>query len=149
MRRIRPTRSIACVAVVLGISAFAGVPAAFAADATTTTTAPTAAPGGDAPTTTAAPVPVKVDVKARSYAYTPKRLSLPAGQRVTVQLTSTDVRHDFAVNGRGLKNKVIVTVNPKKTATGTLTLPKPGKYTFYCTIQGHRAAGMEGKITAR
>jgi nitrite reductase (NO-forming) len=142
MKRVLPTRSIACVAVALGMSAFVGVPAAFAADATTTTTTPTSA-------TTAAPVPTTVSVRARSYSYTPKRLSLPAGQRVTVQLTSADVRHDFAVSGPGFKSKVIVTVNPKKTATGTLTLPKPGKYTFYCTIQGHRAAGMQGTITAR
>ena len=24
---------------------------------------------------------------------------------------------------------------------------KPGKYTFYCDIPGHRAAGMEGTLT--
>ena len=29
--------------------------------------------------------------------------------------------------------------------TLTLTL-KPGKYTFYCTVPGHRQAGMEGTL---
>ena len=26
---------------------------------------------------------------------------------------------------------------------------KPGKYTFYCDIPGHRAAGMEGTLTVK
>ena len=26
---------------------------------------------------------------------------------------------------------------------------KPGKYTFYCSIPGHRAQGMEGTLTVK
>jgi uncharacterized cupredoxin-like copper-binding protein len=32
--------------------------------------------------------------------------------------------------------------------TLSLTL-KPGTYKFYCTVPGHRAAGMEGTLTVR
>lgn len=32
----------------------------------------------------------------------------------------------------------------------TLTLSlKPGTYKFYCTVPGHRAAGMEGTLTVK
>jgi len=32
-------------------------------------------------------------------------------------------------------------------ATRTLSLKlKPGKYTFYCSVPGHRQAGMEGTL---
>jgi uncharacterized cupredoxin-like copper-binding protein len=34
-----------------------------------------------------------------------------------------------------------------KTAKGGLKLTKPGKYTFYCSVPGHRSNGMQGTIT--
>ena len=40
------------------------------------------------------------------------------------------------------------TVSPGGTSTDTLTL-KPGKYTFYCPVPGHRAAGMVGTLTVQ
>ena len=129
----------AAVVVALAMSSVGALPAG-AADVTTTTTAPASS------STTAQPAPVKV--RAKSFKFTPSKLRLPSGQPVTIQLTSTDTAHDFAVSGPGLSGKVIVKVTGKKTATGTLKLPKAGKYTFYCTLPGHRAAGMQGTITA-
>ena len=126
---------------VVMVVALAGVVPAWAADSTTTT-APTS---GTTATTTQ---PATVKVRAKSYKFTPSKLKLPSGQPIPIELTSTDTRHDIAVSGPGLSGKVIVTANGGKTSTGTLRLPKKGKYQFYCTIQGHRAAGMQGTITA-
>ena len=39
-------------------------------------------------------------------------------------------------------------VSPGKTASLTVTL-KPGTYTFYCPVDGHKAAGMKGTLKVK
>ena len=102
--------------------------------------------GGGLATASAAtkPAPRKIKVEARSFSYSPKKITVKAGQNVAIVLHSEDQRHDFTITGKGK----IADANGGKTDTGTFKLTKPGKYTFYCSIPGHRAAGMEGTITA-
>ena len=38
-------------------------------------------------------------------------------------------------------------IAPGSSATLTVHLSKPGKYTYFCTIPGHRQAGMVGTLT--
>src|SRR3954454_18035132 len=92
----------------------------------------------------AKPSPVKIKVDARNFAFAPKQLQVKAGQKVTVALHSTDSTHDFTVQG----GDTVVEVGGDKTKSGSFTLAKRGKYIFYCSIPGHRAAGMHGPITA-
>jgi plastocyanin len=50
--------------------------------------------------------------------------------------------HNFAIKDKDFKLEVD---SGKRVATGTVTLP-PGTYEFECTIPGHAAQGMKGKI---
>ena len=51
----------------------------------------------------------------------------------------------IAVEGNGV-DKDGATVQPGGTSTVTVKL-KPGTYTFYCPVDGHKAAGMKGTLT--
>jgi plastocyanin len=56
-------------------------------------------------------------------------------------------QHDIAVTGNGVNGKGPVVSNGG-VSRFSVTL-KPGKYTFYCTVDAHRAAGMEGTLTVK
>jgi plastocyanin len=67
---------------------------------------------------------------------------------VTLQSTNkSSTPHDIAIQGNGVNDKGPI-VSGGKTSTVKVTL-KPGAYTFYCSVPGHRQAGMQGKITVK
>jgi plastocyanin len=58
---------------------------------------------------------------------------------------SSGIQHGIAVEGNGVdKDGPIVQPGNKSTLTVTL---KPGKYTFYCPFDSHKAQGMKGTLT--
>jgi mono/diheme cytochrome c family protein len=55
--------------------------------------------------------------------------------------------HDIAITGGGV-SQIGAIVSNGGVSTVSTTL-KPGKYTFYCSVDGHRAAGMQGTLTVK
>jgi uncharacterized cupredoxin-like copper-binding protein len=108
------------------------------------------AAGATAPAAAAAAKPApgarEIDVSAESFEFDPDRIEVAAGENVAINLTSEDVFHDFVVQLSKKKTKEIVAVKGGKSKAGGLVLTKAGTYAFYCSVPGHRAAGMEGKI---
>lgn len=79
-------------------------------------------------------------------AFTPHRVTVAAGE-VVVELTSQPAApHTFTIEE--LDDREVVRADGGQTARGTVEL-EPGTYTFYCSIPGHRQAGMEGTLTAQ
>lgn len=107
--------------------------------ATTGTPAPPSSPAAVATTLKLAANP------AGQLAYTSKQLSAKAG-KVTVDFSNASpVEHDVAIaQGSSVAGQTPVFTGGSKALTLTL---KPGSYTFYCTVPGHRQAGMEGTLT--
>jgi plastocyanin len=71
------------------------------------------------------------------------KLSAKAG-KVTITMTNpSPLQHDVSVKGGVSAKGPVVGQGGKSTVTVTL---KPGKYTFYCSVDGHEAAGMTGEL---
>ena len=81
-------------------------------------------------------------------AFDQKSVSAKAGN-VTIDFNNAQpLQHDVAVadsSGKVLGQTDLVS---SSTATTSVNLT-PGTYTFYCTVPGHREAGMEGTLTVK
>jgi uncharacterized cupredoxin-like copper-binding protein len=81
-----------------------------------------------------------------SLAFEKSSLTAKAG---TVRLVATNpqpIPHNISLEGPGGLDEHGKTV-PKGGSSQVSAKLKPGKYTFYCSVPGHRQAGMEGTLT--
>lgn len=83
---------------------------------------------------------------AGGLAYTTTEATSEAG-KVTIDFKNPQpLAHDVAIEDSGGKEiaKTDVITEGEDSTTANL---KPGDYTFYCTVPGHREGGMEGTLT--
>ena len=81
-------------------------------------------------------------------AFTQTALSAKAGN-VTVDFTNqSPLTHDFCVQ-QGSKQLGCTSTIQGATTSKTFSNLKSGSYTFYCSVDGHEAAGMKGKLTVK
>lgn len=76
-----------------------------------------------------------------------KTLSSSAGRVTIVLSNSAPLSHNVSIEGQGV-NQQGKTVGQGGTSKVSATL-KPGTYTFYCSVPGHREAGMQGTLTVK
>jgi plastocyanin len=81
-------------------------------------------------------------------AYNTKTLSAKAG-KVTIDFSnSAPLSHNVTVESPS--GSVVGATPTFQGGSKTLSLTlKPGTYKFYCTVPGHRQAGMEGTLTVK
>jgi len=85
----------------------------------------------------------EIPVVGDAFTFTPTAITVAAGEDVTIALTAEDIGHDIYVKGIGH----VVHADAGETATGGIRLDQPGTYKFWCTVSGHKKAGMTGTIT--
>jgi plastocyanin len=133
-------------------STAAEAPAAATAtsEAATSTTgsAPAPATTTTQPAAPAAAVSTKLALAADPGAqllYNSKQLSAKAGT-VTIDFTNASpLEHNLTI----AQGSTVLGATPTFTggAKGLTVKLKPGTYTFYCSVPGHRQAGMEGTLS--
>jgi plastocyanin len=86
---------------------------------------------------------LSLQADASQLKFNTNKLSAKAG-KVTITMTNpSPLQHDIAIKGGVNAKGAVVGQGGKSTVTVTL---KPGKYTFYCSVDSHESAGMNGEL---
>jgi plastocyanin len=141
----RRATNISTLVLALGAIAVAGCGSSKSSSSTTPAAPSTAS--SSTPSAPAGAAQLKIAASpSGQLKFEPSTLSGKAGT-VSIDFTnSSSVEHNFTLaNSSGAQIGATPTFQGgSKTLTVSL---KPGTYKFYCTVPGHRAAGMEGTLT--
>ncbi len=110
----------------------------------------------------------KYTIQETDFAYSPITITVPENQSITLEFKNTGlVEHDFVIQKIGLTDVVgnesgghgagghdmgdaefdlHVSTIPGKSSTIQFTPTEAGTYEFFCTVKGHKEAGMIGKM---
>jgi uncharacterized cupredoxin-like copper-binding protein len=108
----------------------------------------------------------RLTVEAQDLAFSPMALEVTAGDRVKLTLQNHGaLEHDFSIMEFPMEGgaeetggmdhamgedseepELHVAAGPGQSATLDFTPSKPGTYEFWCTVPGHKEAGMRGTL---
>jgi uncharacterized cupredoxin-like copper-binding protein len=108
--------------------------------ATTTETTETA------PTTTTTARPRTITVSGTEFAFALSATELEPGSYVFELRNEGQLGHDLAIEGPGVDETKTPVTDPGATAEVDVEL-ESGDYELWCTVPGHRNAGMEAEVT--
>ena len=110
----------------------------------------------------------EVTVEMTDFAYSPSSITVAAGQPVTLTVENIgNIEHDFVVQKIDATTEVIqdsgsdahhahgeeqnydlhVSAGAGETSILQLTVSEPGTYEIFCSVEGHKEAGMIGELT--
>ena len=109
----------------------------------------------------------EITLELTDFAYTPLSVTIPAGQPVVITLENTGlVEHDFVIErisasveamqdsgsemhhtqGEASDFDVHASAQAGESTVLELTVSEPGTYQFFCSVEGHKEAGMIGEL---
>ena len=134
------TRRALALLLVLTASVFALSACGGGGSSSSTTPASTSGGGGGGST-----VKISADPSG-ALKFEQTDVSATAGS-ITIDFTNmSSLPHDVKIEGNGASGGTDEITDSSTTATVDL---EPGTYTFFCSVDGHRAAGMEGTLTVK
>jgi uncharacterized cupredoxin-like copper-binding protein len=108
-----------------------------------------------------------ITVEMTDFAYSPASITVPSGEPVTLTLKNIgNIEHDFVVEKIDATTQVIddsgsaahhvhgeeqnydlhVSANAGDTSVLKLTASESGTYQIFCSVEGHKEAGMIGEL---
>lgn len=124
-----------------------------------------AACGGTASSSTASAAPRTVTLTLNEFQFQPAEITVNVGQTVKLVLKNNGtVLHDFVSTDAmvevmeehgamhdmsGRQTTMHAAIEAGQQSTLEFKATQPGTYTFYCTIAGHKEAGMTGKLIVK
>jgi len=108
-----------------------------------------------------------VTVEMTDFAYSPSAITVPEGQPVTLTVENTgNIEHDFVVekidvttnavqdsgsdmhhaHGEEQNYDLHISAGAGETSVFQLTVSEPGTYQVFCSVEGHKEAGMIGEL---
>jgi uncharacterized cupredoxin-like copper-binding protein len=97
-------------------------------------------------TTTNASSENTLTIVEKDFSLDPSSPAVKAGSVTIEAKNEGGTGHALEIEGNGLEEQRTDTVGPNDSSFITVDL-KPGTYTMYCPVDGHRGLGMKGTIT--
>jgi uncharacterized cupredoxin-like copper-binding protein len=125
------------VALAVGATSLVLAACGSSSSSSSSTSAPAGGSGGSSGTT--------VPVGLKDFSITMPKMAMSAGTYTFVVTNSGPSAHNLTITGPGLTNTATPTF-PSGTKKLTVTLEN-GTYDFFCSVPGHKAAGMNVNVT--
>jgi nitrite reductase (NO-forming) len=86
----------------------------------------------------------QVAITATEFKFNPNNIQVPVGGKVAFTLDNNGVvEHDITIPSAG----VTLSAKAGQSASGEIAFNKPAALEFFCSIPGHKDAGMKGSLT--
>jgi plastocyanin len=139
----------AAVTVALALSACGGSSSSSSTAAASSSTSAAATSSATSAGTGAAGGAVSIAADPSQLAFTKKTLSAKAGTVKIAFTNNSSTAHNFTLQ-KGTDGPKVGATPTFSGGTKTVSVKlTPGTYTFFCSVPGHRMAGMQGTLTVQ
>jgi uncharacterized cupredoxin-like copper-binding protein len=143
-RLLMPVAALAALALIAAGCGSSKKSSSSSSSSTPKTTASAPASGGGGASAGGA----TVTEDATDFKFSQPKATAKSGA-VTIKLDNQgQTGHAISVEGKGVEEKKTSTIGPGQSTSLKVNL-KPGKYEFYCPVDGHKQLGMKGEITVK
>ena len=86
----------------------------------------------------------EITITGKEFVFSPALITVKAGQRVKLTFKNEgNYPHNLSIDGLGITTK---TIGSGQTDTIEFTASSAGSYAIFCSVPGHREAGMRGAL---